>query len=171
MNDTMTKLQRLQTVLEHHGAQPSSWPLEDRELVEFIKENTRAEQIYQEAQALDKLLDLSFARDSDEPENHAGLQQNILADFINLQQTKDDVVVAFPGKKNEMVTRSFADTSWMTATAMAACFAFGIYLGGIGIGEWKLDLTDSLASLSTSEDQLADISEYVMASVGEEDLL
>lgn len=167
----MTKLQQLQIVLERHGAQSSNWPPEDRGLVDFIKENGQAEQLYQDAQALDKLLGLSSVQQSGELENHDALQQSILADFINLQQVKKTVVVAFPSTKNTMVTGSFGDTSWMMATAMAACFAFGIYLGGVGIGEWKLDLTGSLASLSNSGDQLTDIGEYVMASVGEEELL
>lgn len=167
----MTKLQQLQIVLERYGAQSSNWPPEDRGLVDFIKENEQAEQLYQDAQALDKLLGLSSVQQSDELENIEALQQSILADFINLQQAKKNVVVAFPSTKNKTVTRSFGDTSWMMATAMAACFAFGIYLGGVGIGEWTLDLTGSLTSLSNGGDQLADIGEYVMASVGEEDLL
>lgn len=169
-NTQMTKMERLQLVLDGYGADPSCWPQEDQVLLDFIKEEPAAKQLRLEAEALDRLLDLSVEPEQT-PIHHMDLQQRILADFEELHVAKSDNVVTFPMTKTSVITGSFLENRWMTAAALAACFAFGMYLGGVGIGEWTLDPTTVLASLSGGEEQLAEIGDYVISSGLEEELL
>jgi hypothetical protein len=166
-----TKMQRLQDVLDCHGADIFCWPPVDQELLAFIKENRQAERLFLEAGALDQLLDLAVCPQNEKPENNTDLQRRILADFSGLHRTDEAVVVAFGERKQPRFVETFGQIGWLTAAALAASFAFGIYLGGIGVGDWTLDLADSIASLSGGEDQMAEIADYVMSSGLEEDLL
>ena len=171
MSDEMTKLQRLQTVLEQYGARPTNWPVGDRPLVEFMQQDEGAERLFREAEALDHLLDYSTDTASSDSEQIASLQQNILADFDDLHKSDRQGVIPFGQFKKPATGRLFDQTGLATTMALAACFAFGIYLGGFGVGDWTLDLATDIQSLSGGTDRLADITDYVLSSGLEEDLL
>ena len=166
-NSKLTKMERLQSVLDRHGTDRARWPSNEQELTGYIKQTPQAATLYHEAHALDQLLDkgaLPLANVS------SNLQQSILTDFTDLKAGKDAVVVPFLRVGNREIA---ADTknNWMSAAAMAACFAMGIYLGGVGIGDWSLDLATDLANLAGQSDQFAEIADAVISSPFEEELL
>ena len=169
-NTQMTNMERLQSVLDGYGADMAHWPQSELELSDFIEKNTHAAQLYREARALDQLLGLSALSPPPATEKIELLQQSILADFADMHKADAAVVVPFE-KHKPRVPAAANDNGWMTATALAACFAFGIYLGGTGVGDWSLDLATSLAGLAGEGDQFAEFADAVMPGSFEEDLL
>ncbi len=167
-NSKMTKMERLQFVLDHYGVDRARWPTKEHELLEFVKQTPQAATLYHEARALDQLLDQGALP---LPEESSDLQQSILTDFSNLQAGKDDVVVPFLSTGNRAKNAGYPKHNWMSAAAMAACFAVGIYLGGVGIGDWSLDLASDIANLTSQGDQFAELDDLVMPSSFEEELL
>ncbi len=168
-NKQMTKMERLQTVLEVYGADASRWPHDDQHLLQFIRQSSRAEALFAEAGALDALLDLSMAPNAEITGANEQLQSRILDDFTNLHANSERSEIPFQVIKNRAFMGLATRSGWITSTLLAACFMFGLYLGGIGIGDWTLDPADSLASLSNTGDQFAEIADFVMASgLGEE---
>ena len=164
----LTKLERFEAVLETHGADFSSWPLEMRELRTLIKGNERAAQLYEEAKALDQLLGCVGPVELD-GHSTKGLQQKIMADFEALPASPGGEILAFPqhGKAGFQKTSQKAD--WGLVGALAACFILGLYLGGFGIGDWRLDPASSLASLSDRSEQSVEIANDVFSvGLGEE---
>ena len=166
-----TKIEHLQSVLAAYGADKSRWPAEAQELLVFIEQTPRAALLYDEARALDQLLDLSQIPTSPSLDKTKDLQQAILADFADMHQSIEEVVVPIAPRKHREMFVAHNDNNWMTATALAACFAFGIYLGGIGVGDWSLDLATDLAALTGQGDQFAAIADAVLPGFFEEDLL
>ncbi len=175
MSNEMTKRQRLQQVLERHGAKIASWPEQDLDLVDFLREDAQAGLLFREAQALDLLLDRASLVEGGAQDNLPGLQKDILADFNAVQDERQEqsagTVLSFPPSAKWRFGSSSSSSNWATAMALAACFAFGIYLGGFGVGDWTLDVTGSLATLSGGSGQEVDLADYVLSSGLEEDLL
>ncbi len=164
----MTNMQRLQFVLDHHGADRSKWPAKAQELEDYIKQAPAAAKLYHEARALDQLLDQGALPAQDSSND---LQQAILADFAALHERKDPVVVPLSRGQKRQIYSAYSRQDWMSTAALAACFAVGIYLGGVGIGDWSLDLAGDLANLASVNDQFADIADAAMSSSFEEELL
>ncbi|MCP4933923.1 MAG: hypothetical protein GY927_06880 [bacterium] len=164
----MTKMERLQSVLDRYGADRARWPANEHELTGFIKETPQAAKFYYEARAFDQLLDQGALPLQ---ETSSDLQQSILTDFADLHADKDDVVVPFLKTGNRKLPATDIINSWMSAAAMAACFAVGMYLGGVGIGDWSLDLATDFANLASQTDQFAEIADALMPSTLEEELL
>ncbi len=166
-NSNKIKMERLQSVLERFGADSGRWPENEQELTGFVKETPQAATLYHETRALDQLLDKAAYL----PEASSDLQQSILTDFTDLQAGEDDVVVPFLRAGNRAKNAAYPKHNWMSAAAMAACFAVGIYLGGVGIGDWSLDLASDFANLASQGDQFAEIDDLVIPSSFEEELL
>jgi len=190
-----SKYQRLQHLLDIHGASPKGWPAEEREsLLALVERDPVAAQLYKEAQALDQLLDFGLA-DAPEAasdrwgklEGEADLSSAILADFAASRKDrqashrgpqKSGVGGEVPpfGKRRPLgAGRAFRSGDWkIMSAALAASFVAGVDLGGFGLDGWRLDpmgAFSSVASFSESENSDDEISGYIVNAGLEEDLL
>ncbi len=170
--EEMSKQERLQNVLERHGADPSRWSLQERGLMELVAHDPQAETLFREAQALDQLLEHSgLSKAGRTGGNHLDLEQAILADFEEVIGAQSSEAVLLPMSKNRSAYPEFLNKGVWAAGALAACFALGIYLGSVGIGEWRLDPATSFASLSGAGEQRTALDDFELPGLFEEELL
>jgi len=170
--EEMSQRERLQNVLERHGADPSRWPLPERGLVELVAQDPQAEKLFRQAQALDQLLYQSGQSEiGPAGGNNRDLEQAILADFEEIIGAQSSETFLLPMSKKISAHPAFLNNGAWAAGALAACFALGIYLGSVGIGGWRLDPATSFASLSATTEQRANLDGFELPGLFEEDYL
>jgi hypothetical protein len=163
-------------VLDTHGADEGRWPADERDaLLQLIATDEEAALHHRNARRLDALLEQAPAAKPIKSGRMSALQANILADFARERgqqnDQEDNNIVPFPAKRSA-AGHSKIDQMWMTAAALVACFLFGMYLGGNGLGNWQLDPVQTIASLSNSTSQQSTgIGDLIANSGLEEDLL
>lgn len=131
-NTTKNKLARLERLLDVYGANPDRWPSSERaELEPFIEIEARAQRMIREAEALEKLINLSSPLAASE-----ALKACILASAAQDTQRAARVVPISSAKQpraHSENARSRIRAYW-PAAALAASFAVGLYLGAAGLG-------------------------------------
>jgi hypothetical protein len=115
---TMMTLQRFKDLVEAYGAEPARWPEDERiAALELLERSAEARAAMEEAQALDRLLDLS-------PSTAVtpALQERILAALPPRSQSASGVgaflVSLLPGRP-----------AWVPAAALALSLALGLGVG------------------------------------------
>lgn len=119
---------RLAGLVEAFGADPARWPPEERRLA-----------------VLAETIDLTEAREIDAILAHAGKPS---IDPAKRTAAMARIMTAAPGARTTALRRpARVWSAWApAATALAASFAFGIYLGSAGL------VDDLVPSLSTNQD-------------------
>lgn len=182
----MNELERLRHVLETAGADEVRWPDAERDrLLRLIGGSEEARRLHEEAEALDALLLQAAPREPIDPAVNDRLAPRILADFRAERaaiaqdddaeegdgETASGNILAFPGPRPSPLRAPARQSTWMMAM-LAACFAFGVFLGGFGVGGWTLDPLGEISRTATGEEQIADLSGlFSDEAANEEDLL
>ncbi len=160
--NTQQQLARLERVLDIFGADADRWPAHERgALRAFIETNPDARQLLGEARALARVLDAAPASKASAP-----LKARIVAAAIEdtgrgarvipIHTARSRSVQAMPARRVRAM--------W-PAAALAASFAFGLYLGVAGIGATVVDGAFQVAS-NSGEDTIFWLEDG--AGVGEE---
>ena len=111
---------RLAEVLAAYGADPARWPLSERDrLLAHVERAPELQALLAEAREVDQVLALARA-----PEVPAGARARLMAEAAR-QKPQQNVV---PFDKGQTRPRPSV-WSWGAAAALAASFAFGIFLG------------------------------------------
>lgn len=128
---TKKQLARLEQVLDTYGADPSRWPVPERAALEVLVETQhQARKLLSEAQALEHVLDAApVVKASD------ALKARIVAAAANdpVREASVVPVTASPGRSRHSIRLRRVTLMW-PAAALAASFAFGLYLGVSGVG-------------------------------------
>ena len=150
------KRARLETVLDTFGSDPNRWPAHERGALEaFIETDADARRLLGEALALTRVMQAAPASKAS-----AGLKSRIAA-AINEDTGRGARIVPIQAAR----TRSAQPLSmrrrhravW-SAAALAASFAFGLYMGVAGIGATTLDSAFQIAPNGTSGGDAGSIS-------------
>ena len=154
--DNKSKRERLDTVLSVFGPDPAGWPAGERAaLKELVSADPDAARLLGEAAALDNVMARAPAGAADE-----ALKHRIVAAAV-ADRSKESRIVpisAVPARAG----RTFATdrrTMW-PAAALAASFAFGLYLGVSELGTHAVDQALQLASLDSITEEFDEVSCY-----------
>ena len=129
--NTKKQLGRLENVLNVFGADPNRWPAAKRDVLEdLVRTDKSAAKLLDEAEALMRVMDTAPARLA-----NTALRTRIAAAALD-DPTRDATVVPLAPKRGQ-TGRTFpirrAVSMW-PAAALAASFAFGLYMGISGFG-------------------------------------
>lgn len=135
-NNVQQELIRLESVLDTFGADPKRWPVSERRILEALIEiNADARLLLGEARAVARVMDAAPVSQAS-----ATLKSRIVNAAI-ADAGRDARIVpietARPGGGQSMSARR-SGSIW-PAAALAASFAFGLYLGVAGIGGTAVD--------------------------------
>ena len=111
---------RLAEVLAAYGADPARWPLSERDRLLAHVESAPEQALLAEAREIDQVLTLAARA----PQAPADARARLLAEAAR-QKPQQNVV---PFDKGQVRPRPSV-WSWGAAAALAASFAFGIFLG------------------------------------------
>jgi hypothetical protein len=129
--DIRFELARLEQVLDTFGAEPSRWPEPERcSLEHILKTQPAARQLHAEASALARVMDAVPAISASD-----ALKARIVAAAVTdpVRDARVVPITASPASLARHGKSSGVSTIW-PAAALAASFAFGLYLGVAGIG-------------------------------------
>ena len=125
------ELDRLEELLDTFGADPERWPAAERSALEtFAGTDKLARQMFVEAQALERVMDAAPAGSVS-----AALKAKIVAAALE-DTTREATVVPLMqdhARSGRLFSIRPAQSMW-PAAALAASFAFGLYMGVSGIG-------------------------------------
>lgn len=140
-------LTRLDEVLSIHGADAARWPAGERDaLAALVRDDTAAARLAREAAALDKVLALAPAGKASD-----ALKNRIVAAAIADGAREAKVVpMSAARSSSRSAFGSGRETIW-SATAMAACFALGLYLGIAGAGSEAIGMVSADISAEEAE--------------------
>lgn len=145
--DTKTQITKLAEVLDIYGANPSRWPAQERAGLEvLVKTQSQAQALLGEAQALEQVMASAPAlRASD------ALKARILTAAASDSEREARVVpiTAAPVRSGPSPRVQRATLIW-PAAALAASFAFGLYLGVAGFGGQTFDGAFQIATINGS---------------------
>ncbi len=124
------RLKRLTTVLEVYGAKSALWPEEERRfLLKLIKENIEADQIYQEAVALEHVLD-QVAVSKDMTSLQSAIMAKITEQASVRNQTVNSKVIDLASRQKTKAHTGLSYSDMLQNTALlAAALILGIYIG------------------------------------------
>jgi hypothetical protein len=145
--DTKKQIARLEQVLDTFGANPARWPVSDRAALEVLVETQhQARRLLDEAQALERVMDVApMVKASD------ALKARIVTAAINDPEREASVVPisASPDRPEYSLRARRAALMW-PAAALAASFAFGLYLGVSGVGGQAFEDAFQISAISGS---------------------
>lgn len=129
--DIRLELARLEQVLDTFGAEPLRWPEPERHSLEqLLKTQPAARQLHAEASALERVMDAvpAFAASD-------ALKARIVAAAVSdpVRDARVVPITASPAPLPRHGKGSGVSAIW-PAAALAASFAFGLYLGVAGVG-------------------------------------
>ncbi len=154
-NNVQRKLTRLEGVLDTFGADSRRWPGAERRTLEaLIEKNADARRLLGEASAMARLMDAAPA-----PEASAALKSRIVAAAIR-GAGRDARVVPIKAARSRTAQSASArrmGAIW-PAAALAASFAFGLYLGAADIGGAAVDGAFEIAMSGVSNTDADSIS-------------
>ncbi len=145
--DTKTQIFRLEEVLDIYGANPARWPSRERAGLEMLVETqAQARALLGEAQALEQVMaSTPVLRASD------ALKARILTAATNDSEREARVVpIAAAPVQSAPSQRVRRTTLIWPAAALAASFAFGLYLGVAGVGGQTFDSAFQIATINGS---------------------
>lgn len=143
-NDIRAQLGRLEEVLDIYGANPARWPERERAGLEALaKTQGRARVLVGEAQALEKVMAAAPLLSASD-----GLKARIVSAAANDRERQARVVpiTAKPVRSGALARARRATLIW-PAAALAASFAFGLYLGVAGVGGPAFDGAFQIAAM------------------------
>ncbi|MGD9868316.1 MAG: hypothetical protein AB7U38_10005 [Hyphomicrobiales bacterium] len=143
---------RLEHVLAVYGANSGRWPDAERaSLRELCARDPQAKGLLDEASALDRLLDAAPAGNAS-----AALQARIVAAAAAESGARVVPIDSFRERRAAGGGLSLRRGGFWPAAALAASFAFGIYLGTTSVGTGMLDAAmGGDVAMSDSVDMLA----------------
>lgn len=167
--NTRKNLARLRQALDTFGADPNRWPVAERAGLEaLVKADKPAARLLLEAQALARVMNAAPGGRAS-----AALSARIVAAAIDDPVRKAVVVPLSPAHGADRQTFSIKRAALMwPAAALAASFAFGLYMGIAGIGAAAVESVFYVAmtdSSGTDEDGISWLEDS--AGVDEEGLL
>ena len=146
---------RLESVLDTFGADPGRWPAGDRRALEaLVEKDADARRLFGEARAVARVMDAAPV-----PEASDALKSRIVAAAIK-DAGGDARVVPIENariRKPHSLSVRRGVAIW-PAAALAASFAFGLYLGVAGIGGTTLDGAFEIAMTGASGNDTDSIS-------------
>lgn len=156
-------LARLDEVLSIYGADAARWPAGERDaLATIARDDAAAARLVNEAAALDKLLAFAPAGKASD-----GLKSRIVAAAVADGAREARVVPMSVGQAGSRKGfGSGRETIW-SATAMAACFALGLYLGVAGAGSDALGSALDIASAEISAEEADSIDFFTDSGYGD----
>ena len=148
-----TDLTRLKAVIDAYGACENRWPeSERRDLAVLLAQNPEARRLHAEAWSLDQVL-TSLPK----PKARDGLRNDIMVYIRSSQDlettTSGSQVIQFP-KERGVRNRGKLNgplTQWWAASALAASFVLGVFLGASGTTGTSLDSILGLMRLPGAE--------------------
>lgn len=131
--DSKNKMARLESVLDAFGADAARWPTAERDALEdLVRTNKAARQLVGEARALERVMDTASAGNaSDALRSHI-----VIAAMEDTSRETTIIPLALKQRqsRNARTTSVQRSIPMWPAAALAASFAFGLYLGAAGIG-------------------------------------
>lgn len=153
--DTKKLISRLEQVLDIFGADPARWPVSERAALEALVETQhQARLLLGEAQALERVMEAApVVKASD------ALKARIVTTAANDPEREASVVpiTASPGRSGQSLRVRRVTLMW-PAAALAASFAFGLYLGVSGVGGQAFEGTFQIAAFNGSGGEADNIS-------------
>lgn len=154
-NNIQRELLRLGSVLDTCGTDPKRWPVSERHKLEvLVGKNSDAGQLLKEARALARVMDAAPVSKAS-----AALKSRIVAAAIK-EGGRDVRIVPIEVERTGRVRPIYARRAralW-PAAALAASFAFGLYLGVAGIGGNAVDGAFDIAMSGVSGSDADNIS-------------
>jgi len=145
--NTKKKLARLVKVLDTFGADPNRWPAGERAVLEaLVKADKFAAQLFVEAKALARVMDAAPALRAS-----AALRARIVAAALE-DPAREATVVPLAltrGQVGQTFSIRRAASMW-PAAALAASFAFGLYMGVAGYGGTAVESVFQVAMTESS---------------------
>lgn len=157
------KLDRLKHVLDTFGADSTRWPVADRTALEaHAGTNKSAARLVNEAKALARVMNAA-------PELHASaaLREQIVAAALD-DPGREVTVVPFASARRQVFSSQRTASMW-PAAALAASFAFGLYMGVSGFGGAAVESVFQVAMTETSGNDAGSISWLVESAGGDEE--
>ncbi len=145
--DIKKQIARLEQVLDIYGANPGRWPVAERAGLEVLVETQpQAQRLLGEAQALEQVMASSPAHKASDT-----LKARIVAAAVKDTEREARVVpiTAASVRSGPSLDKRRARLIW-PAAALAASFAFGLYLGVAGIGGQTFDGALQIALINGS---------------------
>lgn len=145
--NTQSLLKAFEQCLDVFGADARKWPEDQRaEFEALVSKDPRAGALLNEAAALDQVMAASVA-----PGASDDLKTRIVAAAVSGSDREARVVPISAARSGTSVpAAAHYNRSMWSAAALAASFAFGLYVGLSGIGGQTFDGALQLASLNTS---------------------
>lgn len=143
--DTKKYLARLEEVLDTFGADPARWPVSERAALEALAETQdQARRLIGEAQALERVMDSAPALKASD-----ALKARIVAAAANdpVREARVVPITTSPGRSGHSLRVRRAALMW-PAAALAASFAFGLYLGVSGVGGQAFESAFQVAAIN-----------------------
>ena len=157
------KLDRLEHVLDSFGADSTRWPAADRAALEsFTETNKSAARLMNEAKALARVMDAAPAFHAS-----AALREQIVAAALE-DPGREASVVPLRSARGKVFFSRRAASMW-PAAALAASFAFGLYMGVAGFGGAAVESVFQVAMTETSQNDASSISWLVESASGDEE--
>ncbi len=162
------KLEKLEGVLDTFGSDMARWPAAEREALEtLVRADKPARRLYDEAKALERLMDTASAGTAS-----AALSSHIVAAALEDGAREATVIPLLSSsqgvQKHDRTWRASQTrpirraVSMWPAAALAASFAFGLYMGATDIGGaavedvLRVTITDSSRSDASGAPWLED---------------
>ena len=143
--DIKQKLLHLEHALDVFGPEMKRWRKRERAALEgFVQSHPKARQLLQEAKALAEVMDAA-------PDHAASdaLKARIVAAAVNDSRREARVVpIAASVHRTGHGRRAWPIAAMWPAGALAASFAFGLYLGVSGIGGQAFDNSLQIVALN-----------------------
>ncbi len=143
--DTKKGLARLEEMLDTFGADPARWPVSERAALEALAgTQDQARRLIDEAQALERVMDTAPVLKA----SHA-LKARIVAAAANdaVREARVLPITASPGRSEHSLRVRRSALMW-PAAALAASFAFGLYLGVSGVGGQAFEGAFQIAAIN-----------------------
>lgn len=147
------KLKRLDAVLSVYGSNPADWPVGERAaLKRVIASVPAAARLLDEAAALGRVMGYASAGLASED-----IKQRIVSAAVEDGSTEPRVIPIAVSRSRRSVSFSAERGAMWPAAALAASFAFGLYLGVSGLGTNTVDQALELASLNGVSEELEEV--------------
>lgn len=150
-------LKRLENILDTYGAMRSRWPESERESLEgLIERDVAAQRMLDEAAALDRVIDMAPGMTASQD-----LKDRIMAAAMNDSEKEARVVPIGSRKRGTSDAGAGHVGTYWPAAALAASFAFGLYLGVAGLGDRAYDGAVEVSGLSSEVSEWGGVSYWL----------
>lgn len=150
-------LKRFEEILDAYGAARSRWPESERKTLErLLERDARARRMLDEAQALERVIGMAPGMTASE-----GLKGRIVAAAVTDREKEARVVPIGVGSHTANDPAAARVRTYWPAAALAASFAFGLYLGMVGLGAQAYDGAVEVSGLSSDVSEWGGVSYWL----------